>query len=106
MKFRPGTAPPRRGHRLARGRVSLLCSLLLTLSLSHAGCFRGQDPSDYYGNIVVPREQEFRWSDGGLPQTFDPAFAAAPPDTDVVRAIFEGLTEYDPHSLTPVPGVA
>jgi ABC-type oligopeptide transport system substrate-binding subunit len=55
---------------------------------------------------VVPREQKFNWSDGGLPQTFDPAFAAAPPDTDLVRAIFEGLTDYDPHSLTPVPAVA
>jgi len=50
--------------------------------------------------------QEFRWSDGGLPQTFDPAFAAAPPDTDAVRALFEGLTDYDPKTLTPVPAVA
>ena len=50
--------------------------------------------------------QEFHWSNGGLPQTFDPAFAAAPPDTDLVRAIFEGLTEYDPKTLTPVPAVA
>ena len=44
--------------------------------------------------------------DGGLPQTFDPAFAAAPPDTDLVRAIFEGLTDYDPQTLAPVPAVA
>lgn len=44
--------------------------------------------------------------DGGVPQTFDPAFAAAPPDTDLVRAIFEGLTDYDPRTLAPVPAVA
>ncbi|HET6646319.1 MAG TPA: peptide ABC transporter substrate-binding protein, partial [Pyrinomonadaceae bacterium] len=50
--------------------------------------------------------QDFRWSDGGLPQTFDPAYAAAPPDTDLVRAIFEGLTDYDPRTLAPVPAVA
>lgn len=50
--------------------------------------------------------QEFRWSNGGLPQTFDPAFAAAPPDTDAVRALFEGLTDYDPKTLAPVPAVA
>ena len=60
----------------------------------------------YYGGIVVPKSQQFQWSDGGLPQTFDPAFAAAPPDTDVVRAIFEGLTDYDSRSLKPVPAVA
>ena len=110
MKSCPGrprtkrTEPVR--HLLARAQSAFLCSLLLILSLSHAGCFRGQDPSVYYGTIVVPREQNFRWSDGGLPQTFDPAFAAAPPDTDVVRAIFEGLTDYDPQTLAAVPAVA
>ncbi|HEX6650082.1 MAG TPA: peptide ABC transporter substrate-binding protein, partial [Pyrinomonadaceae bacterium] len=56
--------------------------------------------------MVTPKSQEFRWSNGGLPQTFDPAFAAAPPDTDAVRALFEGLTDYDPRTLAPVPGVA
>jgi len=80
--------------------------LLLTFAVTFAGCFSGQTPSTYYGQIVVPRSQEFRWSDGGLPQTFDPAFAAAAPDTDVVRALFEGLTDYDPKTLQPIPAVA
>ncbi|HKV33610.1 MAG TPA: peptide ABC transporter substrate-binding protein [Pyrinomonadaceae bacterium] len=73
--------------------------------LVHTGCFN-EEPSTYYGNIVPPRTQELRWSDGGLPQTFDPAFAAAPPDTDAVRALFEGLTDYDPQTLAPIPAVA
>src|SRR6267142_2927879 len=93
-------------HSLRRSRLSFLLSLLLILSLSHAGCFSDQNSTEYYGKIQVPRSQEFRWSDGGLPQTFDPAFAAAPPDTDAVRAIFEGLTDYDPQTLAPVPAVA
>jgi oligopeptide transport system substrate-binding protein len=74
--------------------------------LTHTGCFSTAEPSTYYGKIVTPRAQEFRWSNGGLPQTFDPAFAAAPPDTDAVRALFEGLTDYDPQTLAPVPAVA
>lgn len=41
-----------------------------------------------------------------MPKSFDPALAAAPPETDVVRAIFEGLTETDPKTLQPTPGVA
>lgn len=84
----------------------LASALLLALMLSHAGCFLDEKLEPYYGRVVVPRAQEFHWSDGGLPQTFDPAFAAAPPDTDLVRAIFEGLTDYDPRTLTPVPAVA
>ncbi|SRR6266511_2263077 len=91
-----------------RGRFStwLASALLAALMLSHAGCFLDEKVEPYYGRVVVPRDQEFHWSDGGLPQTFDPAFAAAPPDTDLVRAIFEGLTDYDPRTLTPVPAVA
>src|SRR6185369_1283572 len=80
--------------------------LLIILAVSRAGCFGDEAPATYYGKVVVPRAQEFRWSDGGIPQTFDPAFAAAPPDTDAVRALFEGLTDYDPKTLQPIPGVA
>lgn len=92
--------------RKGKFRAWLACALLLTLMLSHAGCFLDEAVEPYAGRVVVPRSQEFHWSDGGLPQTFDPAFAAAPPDTDLVRALFEGLTDYDPRSLTPVPAVA
>ncbi|HEX9919567.1 MAG TPA: peptide ABC transporter substrate-binding protein, partial [Pyrinomonadaceae bacterium] len=70
------------------------------------GCFSSDEGETYYGRVNMPSRQEFRWSDGGLPQVFDPALAAAPPDTDVVRAMFEGLTEYDPQTLKPVSGVA
>lgn len=87
-------------------RVWLTGALLLSVMLGHAGCFLNAKVEPYYGVVNVPRAQEFRWSDGGLPQTFDPAYAAAPPDTDLVRAIFEGLTDYDPQTLKAVPGVA
>ena len=91
---------------MAKKPFSCICSLLLALCLTHTGCFTTNEPSTYYGKVVTPAAQEFRWSNGGLPQTFDPAFAAAPPDTDAVRALFEGLTDYDPRTLAPVPAVA
>ena len=91
---------------VAKKPLSWVCSLLLVLCLTHTGCFTTNEPSTYYGKVVAPSKQEFRWSNGGLPQTFDPAFAAAPPDTDAVRALFEGLTDYDPLTLAPVPAVA
>jgi len=80
--------------------------LLVVLSIAPTGCFVDEIYQPYYGRVVVRSRQDFRWIDGGLPQTFDPAFAAAPPDTDLVRAIFEGLTDYDPRTLAPVPAVA
>jgi oligopeptide transport system substrate-binding protein len=83
--------------------VSLALSLSLLLC---SGCFETEEGEQFYGKVLTPHAQEFRWSDGGLPRIFDPARAAVPPDTDVVRALFEGLTEYDPATLMPVPAVA
>lgn len=97
--------PRFRTSRRRRLRWAHVYALFLIACLIHTGCFN-EEPSTYYGKIVAPRAQELRWSDGGLPQTFDPAFAAAPPDTDAVRALFEGLTDYDPQTLAPVPAVA
>jgi oligopeptide transport system substrate-binding protein len=95
---------PRR-RRFHRSRWTTVYAVFLVVCLVHTGCFN-EEPTTYYGKSVPPRAQEFRWSDGGLPRTFDPAFAAAPPDTDAVRALFEGLTDYDPQTLAPIPAVA
>jgi ABC-type oligopeptide transport system substrate-binding subunit len=99
-KFLTAFYPP------ARLPLRLTLSLSLITILVSSGCFLDSPVEPYYGRVIVPPAQVFRWSDGGLPQTFDPALAAAPPDTDAVRAMFEGLTDYDPQTLTPVPGVA
>ncbi len=53
-----------------------------------------------------PPNPEFRWSNGKMPKSFDPARAAAAPETDIVRAVFEGLTEIDANSLEAVPAAA
>ncbi|HEX3558599.1 MAG TPA: peptide ABC transporter substrate-binding protein [Pyrinomonadaceae bacterium] len=81
-------------------------SLVLVASLLFGGCFRREEGEQFYGKVSAPSAQVFRWSDGGLPRIFDPARAAAPPDTDAVRALFEGLTEYEPGTLRPAPAVA
>lgn len=41
-----------------------------------------------------------------MPKHLDPARAAAAPETDIVRAMYEGLTEIDPVTLEAIPGVA
>ena len=94
--------------RIVGKRLSTPLAVLLAVSmlLAGGGCFSSGEGELYYGRVIVPRVQEFRWSDGGLPRVFDPALAAAPPDTDVVRAMYEGLTDYDPRNLTPVSAVA
>ena len=76
---------------------------ILTLGTS---CFLDTSVQPYYGVAKAPKAQELRWSDGGLPKVFDPALAAAPPDTDAVRAMYEGLTEFDSSASSAVPALA
>jgi ABC-type oligopeptide transport system substrate-binding subunit len=88
-------------------RVSLICALAAVICFT--GCSTIEKPvsSPYFAEVVTPpAKKEFRWSNGKLPKSFDPAFAAAPPETDVVRAIYEGLTAADPKTLEAAPAVA
>lgn len=73
-----------------------------------AGCNQITHPKaePFYAQTPPPPIQEFRWSNGKSPKSFDPARAAAAPETDIVRAVYEGLTDLDAKSLKEVPGVA
>lgn len=60
----------------------------------------------FYAETAPPPKKEFRWSNGKMPKSFDPALAAAPPETDVVRAVYEGLTDTNPKTLETVSATA
>ncbi|HVF47074.1 MAG TPA: peptide ABC transporter substrate-binding protein [Pyrinomonadaceae bacterium] len=60
----------------------------------------------FFAGTGPPAKQELRWSNGGMPKSLDPARAAAAPETDIVKAIYEGLTDLDSANLTELPGVA
>lgn len=83
-----------------------LCGLLLFVFLASCSELEKPKPEPFYAETTPPPIQEFRWSNGKMPKSFDPALASAPPETDVVRAVYEGLTDTDPKSLRPVPAVA
>ncbi len=81
----------------------ILSSFLLALS-----CDQIEKPTikPYLAETAAPKLQEVRWSNGKAPKHFDPALAAAAPETDIVRALYEGLTDIDPRTLNAIPGVA
>jgi ABC-type oligopeptide transport system substrate-binding subunit len=73
-----------------------------------SSCTDLQKPAieQFYGEIKPPKKQEFRWSNGKLPKQLDPALASAPPETDLVRAVYEGLTDLDAKTLEAKPSIA
>ncbi len=86
--------------------VTVLIAVLSVVLIS--GCTELQKPKSepFYGQIEAPKKQELRWSNGKTPKTLDPAYAFGSPDTDLVRALFEGLTDLDSKTLQVVPAVA
>lgn len=64
------------------------------------------EPEPYFAETPPPPKQELRWSNGKSPKSLDPAQAAAAPETDIARALYEGLTDLDPKTLTEIPAIA
>ncbi len=77
-------------------------------ALVFSSCTQIQKPAaePFFAITPPPPKQEFRWSNGKLPKSFDPSRSAAAPETDVVRAIFEGLTDLDGKTLEAIPAAA
>lgn len=80
--------------------------LALVCLVSSCTELRTPEPSPYLAETQPPPVQEFRWSNGAMPKSLDPARASSAPETDIVRAMYEGLTQLDAVTLDAVPGVA
>jgi oligopeptide transport system substrate-binding protein len=84
-------------------RTCIVFAILFSISCSEIKQPAG---NSFFAITPPPPKQEFRWSNGRMPRHLDPARAAAAPETDVVRAMYEGLTEINPVTLEAIPGVA
>ena len=81
---------------------------LVCLSLFLISCSELEKPKSepFFADAPPPQKKEFRWSNGKLPKSFDPALASAPPETDIIRAVFDGLTDTDSKNLQVIPAIA
>lgn len=82
--------------------VKQLCSGVLLLAAIAGG--QGQSAELPGGPVLAARQQLVRQL-SDVPQTFDPVQATTPAEMQLVRELFEGLTNQDSHGNT-VPGVA
>ncbi|HEY0459032.1 MAG TPA: peptide ABC transporter substrate-binding protein [Pyrinomonadaceae bacterium] len=88
--------------------LSPLLLLIFPCLIFLSACSELEKPKTepFYAETKPPQKKEFRWSNGKMPKSFDPAMAAAAPETDIVRAVFEGLTDTNSKTLEAAPSVA
>jgi oligopeptide transport system substrate-binding protein len=86
----------------------MLVSLTASAAFFLASCtqLKQPQPEPFFAETAAPPKQELRWSNGKAPKSLDPAKAATAPETDIARALYEGLTDLDPRTLEAIPAAA
>ncbi|MGE3465599.1 MAG: peptide ABC transporter substrate-binding protein [Pyrinomonadaceae bacterium] len=70
-----------------------------------AGCgVSGEEK--YFGVTKLPKDNVFRYVSGSEPETLDPQISSGQPEARVYMALYEGLVEYHPKDLQPIPALA
>src|ERR1044072_926405 len=78
---------------------------LILLSLVLAGCMTSAR-SRYFGKTSAPGANVLRYISGSEPESLDPHIGTGQPEARVYMALYEGLVEYDPKTMEPVPELA
>lgn len=86
--------------------VITISTIVLALGASSCDQLERHSPQKYFSETRTSKKDEFRWSNGSQIKTLDPSKALSAPESDVVKAIYEGLTDSDPETLDATPSVA
>lgn len=60
----------------------------------------------FFGKTVPPRQNILRYVTGDEPESLDPPISTGQPEARIYMALFDGLVEYDPKTLAPMPALA
>ncbi len=65
-----------------------------------------QATSRYWGQTKAPTEQVMRYVSGSEPESLDPQVPTGQPEARVLMAFYDGLVEYHPKTMDPIPAIA
>ena len=74
-------------------------------ALISAGCST-RVTTRYFGQTAAPKDNILRYVTGGEPESLDPPVSNSQPDSRIYIALFDGLVEYDPKTMEPIPALA
>ncbi|HEX8636532.1 MAG TPA: peptide ABC transporter substrate-binding protein [Pyrinomonadaceae bacterium] len=62
--------------------------------------------SRYFGLTEPPKANVMRYISGSEPESLDPQFVTGQPEARLMMAIYDGLVEYHPKTMEPIPAIA
>lgn len=90
-------------------RISLkqtrLIIALIVLSFFLANCASSAN-SRYFGLTEPPKDNVLRYVSGSEPESLDPQFGTGQPEARIYLALYDGLVEYHPKTMEPIPAIA
>src|SRR5918997_4035063 len=89
-----------------RAATALLASAVLALAAVAAGCAAEASKSEFFGKIEPPAGQTLRYISGSEPESLDPHRSSGQPETRIFMALYDGLVEYHPKTMQPIPALA
>ena len=89
--------------RFTRGGLFAGCLLWLTVISS---CAVPGENETYFGRTVPPSKDVLRYVSGPEPESLDPQVGTGQVEQRIYLALYEGLVEYDPQTLEPIPAIA
>src|SRR3989442_2741618 len=79
---------------------------LLALTVIAAGCVASAGSGEFFGKVEPPARNVLRYITGDEPESLDPQKTTGQPEARILMALYEGLVEYDPKTMEPIPALA
>ncbi len=83
-----------------------ILALAIVSALLLVACGPPVQKSDFFGKVEAPSGQTLRYITGSEPESLDPQMSSGQPEARIDIALYEGLVEYHPKTMEPIPGVA
>jgi len=91
---------------MSKKNVSSLAAFLLASTFLLSGCGGAAAEGEYFGKMEPPEGQVLRYISGSEPESLDPQRSSGQPEARVHMALYDGLVEYHPKTMEPIPAIA
>ena len=79
---------------------------LISLAVGSISCSVSAKNEMFFGKTTPPELNILRYVTGDEPESLDPPVSTGQPEARIYMALFEGLVEYHPKTMEPIPAIA